>query len=53
MGWFQVTPGVTLNNITPSNNLLLNSYFKIFTVGYIYGLVLSYTLCNSKQYYTI
>ena len=24
-GWVQVTPGVTLNNITPLNNLLLNT----------------------------
>ena len=23
-GWFQVTSGVTLSNITPLNNLLLN-----------------------------
>ena len=24
----QVTPGVTLNNVTPLNNLLKNSYFE-------------------------
>ena len=24
MGWVQVTPGVTLSNVTPPNNLLLN-----------------------------
>ena len=23
-GWFQVTSGITLNNVTPPNNLLLN-----------------------------
>ena len=23
-GWVQVTPGVTLSNVTPPNNLLLN-----------------------------
>ena len=28
MGWVQVTPGVTLSNVTPQNNLLLNSYFE-------------------------
>ena len=33
MGWIQVTPNVTLNNVTPLNNLLLNSYFKNSTVG--------------------
>jgi len=32
-GWIQVTLGVILNNVIPFNNLLLNSYFKIFTVG--------------------
>ena len=32
MGWVQVTPGVTLNNITPHNNLLLNSYFENPTI---------------------
>ena len=26
--WVQVTPGVTLSNITLSNNLLCNSYFE-------------------------
>ena len=28
MSEVQVTPGVTLSNVTPPNNLLLNSYFK-------------------------
>ena len=28
MGWIQVTPNVTLSNVTPLNNLLLNSYFE-------------------------
>ena len=27
MSWIQVIPGVTLNNITPPNNSLQNSYF--------------------------
>ena len=31
-GWVQVTPDVTLSNITPSNNLLLNSYFENLTI---------------------
>ena len=30
--WVQVMPGITLNNITPSNNLLLNLYFENPTV---------------------
>ena len=33
MGLVQVIPGVTLNNITPSNNLLLNLYFENLTIG--------------------
>jgi len=33
MGWIQVTHGVTLNDITSPNNLLLKSYFKNLTVG--------------------
>ena len=31
-GWVQLTPGVTLSNVTPLNNLLQNSYFENFTV---------------------
>ena len=29
----QVAPDVTLKNITPPNNLLLNSYFEDPTIG--------------------
>ena len=32
MGWVQIIPGVTLNNFTQSNNLLLNSYFENPTI---------------------
>ena len=32
MGWIQVTSNVTLNNVTPLNNLLLNSYFENSTI---------------------
>ena len=32
MGWVQVTPSVTLSNIIPHNNLLLNSYFENPTI---------------------
>ena len=32
MSWVQVTLGVTLSNVTPPNNLLLNSYFENPTV---------------------
>ena len=40
MSWIQVTHVVTLKNVTSPNNLLLNSYFEIKTVGLhvIYGL---------------
>ena len=31
-GWVKVTPGVTLSNVTPPNNLLWNSYFENLTV---------------------
>ena len=31
-GWVLVTPSVTLSNVTPLNNLLLNSYFENPTV---------------------
>ena len=32
MSWVQVTPSVTLSNITPLNNLLYNSYFENPTI---------------------
>ena len=32
-GWVQVTFDVTLKNVTPTNNLLLNSNFENPTVG--------------------
>ena len=32
MSWVQITLGVTLSNVTPLNNLLLNSYFENPTV---------------------
>ena len=31
--YFQVIPDITLNIITPLNNLLLNLYFKNLTIG--------------------
>ena len=39
-GWVQVTPDITLSNVTPLNNLLLNSYFENPTVVLyvLYGL---------------
>ena len=33
MGWVQITLSVTLSNITPPNNLLMNLYFENFTIG--------------------
>ena len=40
MSWIQVTPGVILSNVTPLNNLLLNSYFENLTIALhvLYGL---------------
>ena len=32
MFWVQVTPSITLSNVTPPNNLLKNSYFENSTV---------------------
>ena len=32
MGWVQVRLGITLNNVTSPNNLLLNSYSESPTV---------------------
>ena len=32
MGWVQVIFSITLNNVTPPNNLLFNSYFENPTV---------------------
>ena len=32
-GWVEVTLDVTLKNVKPTNNLLLNSYFENPTVG--------------------
>ena len=40
----QVTLGVTLSNITLPNNLLLNSYFKIPPLNYIFYIYLTYML---------
>ena len=37
----QVTPGVTLSNVTLPNNLLLNSYFESSTVGLYFLYVLN------------
>ena len=32
MGWVQIIFGITLSNVTPPNNLLLNSYFENLTI---------------------
>ena len=32
MGWVQIIFGITLSNVTPPNNLLLNSYFENPTI---------------------
>ena len=41
MNWVQVKPGVTLSNITPFNNLLLDANFDKSTVGLNYIHILS------------
>ena len=37
MDWIQVTSSLTLSNVTPTNYLLLNSYFENLTIG-LHGL---------------
>ena len=41
MSWIQVIPFVTLSNITPLNNLLLDVNFDKFTIGLHYIHILS------------
>ena len=41
MSWVQVKPGVTLSDITPLNNLLLDANFDKSTVGLNYIHILS------------
>ena len=41
MSWVQVIYSVTLNNVIPSNNLLLNSYFRNLTVELYFLYVLN------------
>ena len=41
MSWVQVKPGVTLSNIIPFNNLLLDANFDKSTVGLNYIHILS------------
>ena len=45
MGWVQVRLGVTLNNVTSPNNLLLNSYSESPTVK-LYVLYVPNTYAN-------
>ena len=50
MGLVQVIPGVTLNNITPPNNLLLNSYFENLTIGlYVLYAFNMHASCHTNQ----
>ena len=41
MSWVQVTPGVTLSDITKLNNLLLDANFDKSTAGLYYIHILS------------
>ena len=41
MSWVQVTPGVTLSDITKLNNLLLDANFDKSTIGLYYIHILS------------
>ena len=39
----QVTPGITLSNVTPPNNLLQNSYFENLTVElYVFNILANF-----------
>ena len=50
LDWVQVTPSITLNNVTQPNNLLLNSYFKIFTIElYVLYVLNMHTNINVNQ----
>ena len=40
-GWVQVTLDVTLKNVAPTNNLLLNSYFEIQPLDQIFYMFLT------------
>ena len=33
MGWVQDTPGITQQNVTTRNNVLVNLYFENLTIG--------------------
>ena len=48
MGWVQVTPGITLSNVTSSNNLLINLYF----VNSTFGLHVLYVLNMHANFHT-
>ena len=48
MSGIQVIPGITLSNVTPSNNLLMNLSFKNFIVG----LDVLYVLNIHANFYT-
>ena len=43
MSYVQVIPNVILSNVTPPNNLFLNSYFENLTIG-LHALSLSLSL---------
>ena len=43
MSYVQVIPDVILSNVTPPNNLFLNSYFENLTIG-LHALSLSLSL---------
>ena len=55
MNWIQVTPGVTLSNVTPTNNLLLNSYFENLTIGLhvLYIFNMNANFYTNKMLFTI
>ena len=42
MSWPQFTPSVTLSNIQSLNNFLLNSYFEIQSLNYMFYMFLTY-----------
>ena len=55
MGWVQVTLDITLSNVIPPNNLLLNSYFENPTVELhvLYVLYMHANFHANHIYFTI
>ena len=55
IGWIQVTPDVTLSNVTSPNNLLMNLHFENSTIGLHvrYGLNMHANFHTNRILFTI